>query len=41
MEGIPKGLDSYIVCSKDISTINMAKINDAIRQLAKQSAQAK
>jgi polar amino acid transport system substrate-binding protein len=41
MEGIPKGLDSYIVCSKDISTINMAKINDAILQLAKQSAQAK
>jgi polar amino acid transport system substrate-binding protein len=41
MEGIPKGLDSYIVCSKDISASKMAKINDAIRQLSKQSTQTK
>jgi polar amino acid transport system substrate-binding protein len=41
IDGIPKGLDSYIVCSKDISTSTMSKINDAIRQLSKQSTQAK
>lgn len=35
MGGIPKGLESYIVCSKDVSAEKIAKINDAIRQLAK------
>jgi polar amino acid transport system substrate-binding protein len=39
--GIPKGLDSHIVCSKDVSPATMAKINDAIRQLSKQASPTK
>ncbi len=30
LEGVPEGLDSFIVCSKDISTSVMAKLNAAI-----------
>lgn len=39
--GIPKGLDSHIVCSKDISASKMEKINEAIRQLTKPAMTSK
>lgn len=33
IDGVPKGLDSYIVCSKDVTKEKMLKINEAIRKL--------
>jgi polar amino acid transport system substrate-binding protein len=37
MKGAPKGLHSYIVCSKDMTATRMARINRAIQQLRKEN----
>lgn len=41
ISGIPKGLDSHIVCSKDVAPVTMTKINEAIRLLSKPASHTK